>query len=315
MDNDAPSARTQARSAPTLEAIMAGSAASGMLARIPTHPLDTVKARIQASRERVGVGAVARSTLAAEGLAGFYRGFAAAFLLSAPAACVYFTSYEVAKAGFLASPLADAVPLAAQHFTAGLAAEAASCVLWVPIDVVKERLQVQSAAAPVYRSGRHAVASILRAEGLPGLYRGYGATLASYGPFSALYFLFYEQLKAAALGLQGGPVGGGPSPATLSFPLQVAAACTAGGLASFLTSPLDLVKLRLQVVARTAGGGGVPPYAYSGIVDGLRRIVRSEGWRGLWRGAGARVLYHMPTTGLSMVLFERCTAWASSSGL
>ena len=35
-------------------------------------------------------------------------------------------------------------------------------------------------------------------EGARGLYRAYGATVMSFGPFSALYFLFYEKLKEKA---------------------------------------------------------------------------------------------------------------------
>ena len=35
----------------------------------------------------------------------------------------------------------------------------------------------------------------MRTEGIRGLYRAYGATVMSFGPFSALYFLFYEKLK------------------------------------------------------------------------------------------------------------------------
>ena len=36
-------------------------------------------------------------------------------------------------------------------------------------------------------------------EGLGGIYRGYMATLYSFGPFSALYFSFYEEFKTAAV--------------------------------------------------------------------------------------------------------------------
>jgi len=46
--------------------------------------------------------------------------------------------------------------------------------------------------------GRHvmnwswdALRMILRTEGRRGIYKGYAATLASFGPFSALYFVFY----------------------------------------------------------------------------------------------------------------------------
>ena len=43
----------------------------------------------------------------------------------------------------------------------------------------------------------------MRNEGIIGLYRvysiilfkAYGATIGSFGPFSAMYFLFYEKLK------------------------------------------------------------------------------------------------------------------------
>jgi hypothetical protein len=35
----------------------------------------------------------------------------------------------------------------------------------------------------------------MRTEGARGLYRAYGATVMSFGPFSALYFMFYEYAK------------------------------------------------------------------------------------------------------------------------
>jgi hypothetical protein len=45
----------------------------------------------------------------------------------------------------------------------------------------------------------HALRSIFREEGVRGVYRGYGATLFSFGPFSALYFVFYEEVSARPL--------------------------------------------------------------------------------------------------------------------
>ena len=43
-----------------------------------------------------------------------------------------------------------------------------------------------------------AIRQVMRTEGTRGLYRAYGATVMSFGPFSALYFLFYEKFKEAA---------------------------------------------------------------------------------------------------------------------
>ena len=37
----------------------------------------------------------------------------------------------------------------------------------------------------------------------------------------------------------------------------------------------------------------------------LRKVYRHEGLRGLWRGSFARVLFHTPSTAITMALFER----------
>lgn len=81
-----------------------------------------------------------------------------------------------------------------------------SCVVFVPVDVVKERLQVQiqtplgnpgagkAGGLPIYNGSLDALMQICRHEGLRGIYKGYGATLLTYGPFSGLYFFLYEEV-------------------------------------------------------------------------------------------------------------------------
>jgi hypothetical protein len=110
------------------------------------------------------------------------------------------------------------------YIMSGMIAEAISCIVFVPVDVIKERLQVQStnnvfsnhfpsssslsssstatisSSAPsskfkYYANSFDALKTILREEGLTGIYKGYGATLLSYGPYSSLYFLFYETVS------------------------------------------------------------------------------------------------------------------------
>lgn len=46
-----------------------------------------------------------------------------------------------------------------------------------------------------YKSDLDAIRQIKMTEGVRGLYRAYAATVLSFGPFSALYFMFYEQAK------------------------------------------------------------------------------------------------------------------------
>ena len=310
-------------------ATMLGSATSGMLARIPCHPLDTIKARLQVEvgARADGLLASLRRSLRSEGLAGLYRGFAITLVGSGPASLLYFTTYESVCARLpVVFPALTAVPATLTHLLAGLAAEAVSCVLWVPIDVIKERMQTQRrplsgsmGGAAYYVSARDAIRQIVLTrggEGVTGLYRGYGATLASFGPFSALYFAFYEPLKSAAAQRSGTAMG---SPLPLTW--QVAVACAAGGSASLLTNPLDLAKLRLQVqrsggctsagadaFAVSTSAATTPAFHYRGLVDALVTIVRTEGWTALLKGAGARVAFHAPSTAITLTTFERCRA-------
>jgi len=307
-------------SSPDFGPTMVSSAVAGVVGRLFCHPLDTCKARLQvqtlsaahdSSMYRHTADALVR-TARHEGLRGLYRGFSVAAVGGAPATCLYLTSYELFAAQLnglgVFEPAAGAAPSAAVPFCAGMLAETLSCLLWVPIDVIKERLQVQNSpgaraanSAAGYRGPLHAGRAILRHEGARGLYKGYAATLLSFGPFSALYFGFYAPLKELAA-----PKDASAEPSVLA---TLGAAALAGSLASFLTNPLDLVKLRLQVQrGAAAGGGGAGATTYRGVGHGLGAVVKAEGVAGLFKGAGARVAFHAPSTAITMTAFEKIKA-------
>ena len=85
------------------------------------------------------------------------------------------------------------------------------------------------------------------------MYRAYGATVMSFGPFSALYFLFYEKLKEQAANFTAADyrakiAGKEPDVAgkqDIGFWSAMFCSMQAGVLASVLTNPLDMAKLRL----------------------------------------------------------------------
>lgn len=70
-------------------------------------------------------------------------------------------------------------------------------------------------------------------------------------------------------------------------------ATVAGSLASWITNPLDLAKLRLQVsrakAAARAAGSPVTGEVYTGFWQALNLIYKVEGVKGLFRGSVARV--------------------------
>lgn len=174
-------------------------------------------------------------------------------------------------------------------------AETFSCMIFVPIDVIKERLQVQSNLKLYnYKGGLDALREIASKEGVRGIYKAYGATIMSFGPFSALYFLFYENFKQMVVGNQK----------EISFGPSLFCAGSAGTLAAFLTNPLDMAKLRMQVVRASQASNVESSFDYKNIFDGLYKIYRSEGVRGLFKGSLARILFHTPNTAIIMSLIE-----------
>lgn len=112
--------------------------------------------------------------------------------------------------------------------------------------------------------------------------------LPGFGPFSALYFVFYERFKSISRNASASE--------TLSLPHLISSSAMAGALASFLTSPLDLAKLRLQVQRAHRHPRPQDVLEYRGIVDCLQKAYGRDGIPGLFRGAGARVLHFVPAT-------------------
>jgi hypothetical protein len=287
-----------------------------------------------------------------EGLRALYGGFGAVIIGGTPGTVLYLTGYA-----FFRDSLSVAVSTTrrhdedsgrtseyekptlpnsqefAVHFMSGMLAETVSCIIYVPVDVVKERMQVQrkvnasSSSGYQYSGSWDALRQITKTEGVRGIYKGYGATLASFGPFSALYFMFYEQCRnqsreivsrqriqqkeaATSNKVHYEPVKDG------DLPLVHLIACSAGAgaLASWLTSPLDMAKLRLQVQRGQAAAAGSSVRSnhttrYNGLIDCLQSIFAEGGVRGLFRGAGARVIHFAPATTITMTCYEKCRAF------
>jgi hypothetical protein len=296
---------------------------SGSLSRIPLHPIDTIKTRLQASTSLVptALAAEALSIIRNEGIRALYRGFSIAIVAGAPASCTYFTTYEITKSAMISRINKSSVfTESIIHLSAGFVAEAASCILWVPIDVVKVRMQVQKEGKrmKIYTNAIDAIKKIVHNEGNYGLYRGYGATLATFGPFSGLHFAFYEKLKSLALESSSSSssfslsILSSSSSSSLSSLSLIVCASGAAAAASLLTSPLDLIRLRMQVAKEVENNdnnehnqGPRNKINYKGVFNGLSTIGQEEGLRGLFRGAFARVAFITPSTALAMVIFER----------
>eukprot|EP00898_Chlorokybus_atmophyticus_P007189 jgi/Chlat1/7471/Chrsp6S07476 len=259
------------------------------------YPITVVKTRMQVLN---GDGLQPRSTSTLrtvqqiariEGAAGFYKGFTTVIMGSIPARVVYLSILEVMKdvVGKLMPPGINEVTSAGiTNAVAGLTSSMATQLVVVPVDVVSQRLMVQGGVGGTqakYLGGSHAFRTILRHEGIPGLYRGFGASLITYAPSSSVWWGAYGASQRGIWRLlysAGWSETESPSRSAV-VAVQTSASLCAGACSAFVTNPLDVIKTRLQVLEMAHGQK--PTFFQTG-----RDLIKQEGLKGLTRGLGPR---------------------------
>ncbi|CAN8072088.1 unnamed protein product [Agarophyton chilense] len=204
--------------------------------------------------------------------------------MQAPAVATYLSTYDYSKEHIsVATGISNTAPVV--HLASGLVAETVSAVFWVPMEVIKQRAQVRTGALAAAHTAVIAK-DLIAHEGPRALFKGYGLTVGVFGPYSMLYFMAYERFKS--LGGNGSTAG------------TAASAAGAGAIAAACTTPLDVIKTRIQTQGDVTRGAS----RYSGTWDAMKSIAREEGIHSFFRGTSARVLWIMPGTAITMSCFE-----------
>lgn len=218
--------------------------------------------------------------LKAGGFRGVYNGLGAAAAGSAPGAALFFSTYETFKPIVLSWQ--ESVGLedkpALSHMVAASMGESIACLVRVPTEVIKSKMQTTSTATLgktfelVFQETHGSALSSFTG----GLYRGYGITLMREIPFAMIQFPLYEYFK----------VYWGEQRGSLVNPIQ-AAACgsLSGGIAAAVTTPLDVVKTRLMLGADKDGK------QYMNAADVIRRTMQQEGAGAFLSGIQPRVMW------------------------
>ncbi|KQK03367.1 mitochondrial arginine transporter BAC2 [Brachypodium distachyon] len=179
------------------------------------------------------------------------------------------------------------------EFVAGGVGGMAGVLAGHPLDTLRIRLQQPpppaspgiTAAAARPPSAAKLLRGILRAEGPSALYRGMGAPLASVAFQNAMVFQVYAILSRS-LDTSDPP----------SYTSVALAGVGTGALQTLILSPVELVKIRLQLDAHRR-----PP----GPLDMARDILRREGLRGVYRGLAVTALRDAPSHGVYFWTYER----------
>jgi solute carrier family 25 (mitochondrial iron transporter), member 28/37 len=283
--------------------MIAGSFA-GLAEHVSMFPMDTIKTHLQC--ERCGsmnpskTLQCAKGIVDKEGLLRLWRGVTATFAGCIPAHAAYFSIFETMKR-FTGADGNGHFPLEAALCGAG--ATLAHDLFMTPFDTVKQRMQLG-----YYESVIHCTSSVIKTEGLRALYISLPATLLMNIPYGMIMVATNESCKTML-----NPRG------DYSFVSSMVSGSIAGGVAAALTTPLDIVKTRLQTnnlvptmpFTSSGGLGGITrtrrivPEFSNTLSSGQARHTHFQSSGGVRMGeAAAWALQSMKTT--TMNIFQEC---------
>lgn len=233
-----------------------------------------------------------------------YRGVLPAALGAIPSSALYFGAYESSKV-VLQRCFVDARNSKGESdngrgyrtrlFVHGLAAASGNVIssfVFVPKEVIKQQLQIRAGEGSVAAS---TIGSIVRQKGISGLYAGYGATLLRNIPSATIRFVLYEELKRkwASSEAAAADENNAASKQKIRAAGTFLAGAVAGSTSSFLMTPIDVVKTRMAT-------GSCP----LGVKNCMVHVVREVGYKGLYAGAGSRVLWSGAFSAIGFGTFE-----------
>ncbi|CDW60066.1 mitochondrial thiamine pyrophosphate carrier [Trichuris trichiura] len=188
---------------------------------------------------------------------------------------------------------------ALDHSIAGCASGVFARALSQPFDVLKIRFQLQlepirrASEKSKYRGVWQAFSTIVKEEGVSSLWKGHVPAQGLSILFTLVQFVSYEFLTEQSYRRIPSVIG---QERYDQLPINFLCGATAGTLATVASLPLDVVRTRL--VAQ-----GEPKF-YKHTRHAAYSILRSDGFRGLYRGFVPTVLQVAPYTGFVFLFYD-----------
>lgn len=193
--------------------LLISGAASGAFTSVLLTPIELVKCKMQVPSTggtRSGPLKIIATVFRHHGVFGLWRGQMGTLIRETGGSAAWFGSYEGVSAIFRKSnrhnlspddeehASTDNAPLPVwQQMLAGAAAGVGYNFIFYPADTIKSRMQTEDVTLSLSgekRSFLHVGKSVWQQQGLRGLYRGCGITVARSAPSSAFIFSVYEGL-------------------------------------------------------------------------------------------------------------------------
>lgn len=183
---------------PSYRAVALGGIGTGATQSLLLSPVELLKIRLQLQNKtnpailhHKGPIDMARSIFRAQGLRGIYRGLGITIMRDAPSHGVYFWTYEYMRERLHPGCRKTGQETMQTMVVAGGLAGVASWICCYPLDVVKTRIQAQSATSS-YSGILDCFATSVRQEGYSVLWRGLGTAVARAFVVNGAVFTAYE---------------------------------------------------------------------------------------------------------------------------
>lgn len=264
--------------------------------------MDTIKTRLQVTNEPIHFRTLSETytkIIRTNSIASLYRGLPVSLIFSVPALSVYLSCYDFSSI-YLDRNTSISRDYSANYLLSGIVAEVFAGLAFTPMEVMKNQLQT----ARHSESTMSLASRIWREERLAGFYRGYLMSLAVFVPYTMTYFAVYEELKAYL----AKHVLTIPSTAAvktdvlvsqLPFMAYVTCSSIACAIGITISTPLDIVKTRWQISSSEEGN------SYKrGPVHIIKQMWQQGGYRAFSRGLLTRICWGIPSTAISMTIFE-----------
>ncbi|KAK9173289.1 Mitochondrial carrier protein, partial [Cryptosporidium meleagridis] len=217
-----------------------------------------------------------------------YSGIQISLLGGVPGTVLYFSCYEYFKRlKFKFIKNRDLT-----NFISGFLAEFVSCIIWVPVDICRERSQLDYYLKSVNGKRLFSFSDSFGRFNLRKIryfYKEYMPTVVSFGLFSSIYFVILERFKIRQF-IQD-----------LSENKQLLlSSIVARALASGITSPIGLINVILQI----SQPRGYKIYSYNNFFGATHEIMNQDGILGAFRGSFYRMLFHSQMTATSVLIIE-----------
>lgn len=262
--------------------IISGTAAA--VAKTATAPIERVKLNVQNQAEMIKQGRLDKPytgvvdcftrVAKAEGLPSFWRGNLANVIRYFPTQALNFACKDTIKAIFSCPKDASGVRKFATNIASGGFAGSISLSVVYSLDFARTRLANDAKSKDGTRQFNGLIdvyKKTIASDGVSGLYRGFVISCVGIFIYRGMYFGLYDTLKPVLLGDK-------PN-AFLSFFLGWFVT-TLAGLGGY---PIDTVRRRMMMTS----GGGVK---YNGSIDCFAKVIKNEGVKSLFKGAGANII-------------------------